>query len=145
MTDAYDLERFVHAQDMGAVWTQALAELRAGRKVSHWMWFVFPQLAGLGRSSMARRYAISSLPEAAAYLQHDLLGPRLVEAAEVTASWAGRSAEDIFGSIDATKLRSSMTLFAAAGPDQPVFSQVLDTFFAGQRDAMTETLLASQR
>lgn len=142
MTDAHDLERFVQAQERGATWTQALAELRAGRKVSHWMWFVFPQLAGLGRSSTARRYAISSLPEAAAYLRHDLLGPRLVEAAEVTASWAGRSAEDIFGSTDAMKLRSSMTLFAAAAPDRAAFTRVIDTFFAGRPDSATATLLA---
>jgi uncharacterized protein (DUF1810 family) len=126
-----DLERFVTAQDSHDTYAHALAELKAGRKTSHWMWFVFPQIAGLGRSGMAQAYAIDDLEEARAYLRHPVLGPRLIECAEIVAGHAGRSAEQIFGSIDALKLRSSMTLFAEADPDQPVFAEVIDAFFAG--------------
>ena len=145
MTDPYDLERFAAAQDAGATYEQALAELRRGRKSSHWMWFVFPQLAGLGRSPTARRYAISSLDEASAYLRHPVLGPRLVASAAVLAGTDGRSAPQIFGSLDAQKLHSSMTLFLRAAPDQPEFRQVLDQYFEGTPDAATDQLLRAGR
>ena len=126
-----DLERFVTAQDSGASYRRAVAELRAGRKTSHWMWFIFPQISGLGRSAMAQAYAISDLAEAQAYLAHPVLGPRLVECAKIVASHQGLSAEQIFGGIDAIKLRSSMTLYARADPDQEVFRQVIDQYFEG--------------
>jgi uncharacterized protein (DUF1810 family) len=126
-----DLDRFVLAQDAHQTYRQAVRELRQGRKTSHWMWFVFPQIAGLGRSGMAQAYAIADVAEAQAYLAHPVLGPRLIECAEIVAGHADRTAEQIFGGIDAMKLRSSMTLFAAADPDQPVFGQVIDQFFAG--------------
>lgn len=135
-----DLERFVTAQDGGGTYRRAVAELRNGRKTGHWMWFVFPQIAGLGRSAMAQAYAISDLAEAQAYLDHAVLGPRLVDCAEIVASHSGISAEQIFGGIDAIKLRSSMTLFAHADPEQPVFRQVIDQYFAGP-DPETETRL----
>jgi uncharacterized protein (DUF1810 family) len=126
-----NLERFVTAQDSGGTYQQAVAELRTGRKTSHWMWFVFPQIAGLGRSAMAQAYAINNLAEAQAYLAHPVLGPRLVECAELVASHRGLSAEQIFGGIDAIKLRSSMTLFARADPDEAIFRQVIDQYFEG--------------
>jgi uncharacterized protein (DUF1810 family) len=126
-----DLERFIRAQDSGGTYQQAVAELRNGRKTSHWMWFIFPQIAGLGRSAMAHAYAIGDLAEAKAYLAHPMLGPRLIECAQIVASHRGVSAEQIFGGIDAIKLRSSMTLFAHADPDQEVFKQVIDQYFAG--------------
>ena len=135
------LGRFVQAQDEGGTYTTALAELRRGRKVSHWMWFVFPQLAGLGRSSTARYFAIGSLTEAEAYLAHPVLGPRLLEASRVVAGLQDRSAEDVFGSVDALKLRSSMTLFARAAPQEPVFAAVLQRYFGGLPDVATEALL----
>jgi uncharacterized protein (DUF1810 family) len=134
--DDHDLERFVAAQDGGA-YERALAELRAGRKVTHWMWFVFPQLAGLGRSEMAQRYAIASLEEARAFLSHPVLGSRLREAASALLEVQGSSATDILGEIDAAKLRSSMTLFARADPAEPVFGAVLTRFFDGQEDPAT--------
>lgn len=127
-----DLERFVQAQDSGGTYQQAVTELRSGRKTTHWMWFIFPQIAGLGRSAMAQAYAISDLAEAQAYLAHPILGPRLIECAEIVAAQQGRSAEQIFGGIDATKLRSSMTLFAHAAPDQTIFQQVIDQYYDGQ-------------
>jgi len=139
--DPFDLARFVNAQDQGGTYQQALAELRRGRKTSHWMWFVFPQIAGLGSSPMARRYAISSLAEAAAYLAHPVLGPRLVDCARAVLQTDAARAEEIFGSIDAIKLRSSMTLFARADPDEPVFGQVLDRFYAGRPDRPTDERL----
>src|SRR6478672_1914351 len=117
--DPYDLQRFVAAQDTGGTYQQALAELKAGRKTSHWMWFVFPQIAGLGRSATAQHYAISSLAEAQAYLAHPVLGPRLRQSAAALLSHPGRSADQILGSIDAMKLRSSLTLFSRAAPDEP--------------------------
>ena len=127
-----DLERFVRAQDADGTYDRAVAELRNGRKVSHWMWFVFPQIAGLGYSAMAQAYAIADLAEARAYLAHPVLGPRLRECAGVVADQAGRSrAEAIFGGVDAMKLRSSMTLFARADPEEPIFTEVLDAFFDG--------------
>jgi uncharacterized protein (DUF1810 family) len=118
-----------------------MAELRRGRKTSHWMWFVFPQIAGLGNSSMSRQYAISGLDEARAYLQHPVLGPSLLEASNIVAQSRGGTAERIFGDIDAQKLRSSMTLFCRADPVEPVFGTVLDRFSAGLRDPLTERLL----
>jgi uncharacterized protein (DUF1810 family) len=136
--DPYDLERFVRAQDSGATYQRAADELRRGRKSSHWMWFVFPQITGLGRSPTAQLYAISSLDEAMAYLAHPVLGPRLVESAEILVGLAGRSAEQVFGGIDAMKLRSSMTLFRHAAPPEPVFGQVLDQYFDGVPDPATE-------
>jgi len=137
MTDDYQLSRFVAAQDRDGTYEQAVAELRAGQKTSHWMWFVFPQIAGLGHSAMAREFAISSLAEARAYLGHPVLGPRLVRCAQVTLEAAGRSAADIFGPVDAMKLRSSMTLFARAAPDEPVFAAVLGKYFGGTPDEAT--------
>ncbi len=126
-----DLERFVTAQDSGGTYQRAVTELRKGRKTSHWMWFIFPQIAGLGRSAMAQAYAISDLTEARAYLAHPVLGPRLLECAQIVAAHRGLSAEYIFGGIDAIKLRSSMTLFARADPDQAIFRQVIDQHFEG--------------
>jgi uncharacterized protein (DUF1810 family) len=140
-SDLFDLERFVRAQDEGGTYEQALAELHRGRKTSHWMWFVFPQIAGLGSSPMARRYAITSPVEARAYLDHPVLGPRIVEAAHVTLAGDAVRAEAIFGSIDAIKLRSSMTLFHRADPDEPVFGQVHDRFYDGRPDPATDELL----
>ncbi|MEV5051653.1 DUF1810 domain-containing protein [Arthrobacter sp. LAR12-1-1.1] len=144
MEDPYDLERFVTAQDSGGTYRQALAELKSGMKRSHWMWFVFPQLAGLGHSETARRYAISSLDEARAYIRHDVLGPRLREVAAAVASVDGRSAVQIFGSIDARKLHSSMTLFRLAAPGESVFRDVSDRYFDGVPDPATEQLLEGQ-
>ncbi|GAA3614214.1 DUF1810 domain-containing protein [Microlunatus ginsengisoli] len=140
MTNAYDLGRFVSAQDSGGTYEDALGELRNGRKTSHWMWFVFPQIAGLGRSSMAQTYAISSLDEVRAYLAHPVLGPRLVECAAAVLDHRDRSAEQIFGGIDAIKLRSSMTLFAAADSGQPQFAAVLGAFFDGPDRATLELI-----
>ncbi len=139
--DPYDLERFVAAQDAGGTYQRATAELRAGRKASHWMWFVFPQIAGLGQSPTSRRYSISSLNEAQAYLDHPVLGERLRECAGIVTSLTGRSAEQIFGGIDAMKLRSCMTLFQRAFPDDHIFGQVLDQFFDGAPDSMTSQFL----
>jgi uncharacterized protein (DUF1810 family) len=137
VSDAFDLQRFVDAQDSGGTWEQALAELRAGSKRSHWMWFVFPQVAGLGRSPTAQHFAVSGLAEARAYLAHPVLGPRLVEAARALTGLTGGDAARVLGPVDALKLRSSMTLFAAADPGQPVFAQVLDQYFAGEPDEAT--------
>jgi uncharacterized protein (DUF1810 family) len=140
--DPYDLQRFVAAQDAEGTYEHAVAELRGGRKTGHWMWFVFPQIAGLGFSPTSRTYAITSLAEAEAYLRHPVLGPRLTETAAILAGQPGRSAEQIFGGLDAQKLRSSMTLFArAAAPDEPVFRQVLDQYFGGVPDPATEQRL----
>jgi uncharacterized protein (DUF1810 family) len=135
--DPHRLRRFVAAQDEGGTYDAALRELRAGRKTSHWMWFVFPQAAGLGRSAMAREYAIASLAEARAYLAHPVLGPRLRESCEALLAGEGGSAEQILGGIDAMKLRSSMTLFERAAPDEPLFGAVLDRYFRGERDPET--------
>jgi uncharacterized protein (DUF1810 family) len=140
--DPYGLERFVAAQDQAGTYETAVDELRSGRKRSHWMWFVFPQIAGLGQSPTSRRYAISSLEEARAYLAHEVLGPRLIECARILVGLSGgHSAQDVFGGIDAMKLRSSMTLFARADPANPVFQSVLDAYFDGVRDEATERLL----
>jgi uncharacterized protein (DUF1810 family) len=136
--DPHDLQRFVAAQDAGRTYEHATAELRAGRKRSHWMWFVFPQIAGLGYSPTSRRYAITSLAEAQAYLAHPVLGPRLTECAAVLVGTHGRTAEQIFGDVDAQKLCSCVTLFMHAAPGEPVFSQVLEQYFGGVADAVTE-------
>jgi uncharacterized protein (DUF1810 family) len=136
--DPYDLQRFVAAQDAGGTYDHAIAELRGGHKTSHWMWFVFPQIAGLGYSSASRTYAITSLEEARAYLAHPVLGARLIECAAILTGVPGRTAEQIFGGVDAQKLRSSMTLFIHAAPGEPVFRQVLDQYFGGVPDSATE-------
>ena len=141
MSDPYDLQRFVDAQDRGGTYDGALAELRDGRKTSHWMWFVFPQIAGLGSSPMAQRYAISSLDEARAYLAHPVLGDRLRESARALTGLDTRSPDEVLGGIDAMKLRSSMTLFMRAAPDEPLFAQVLDQYFGGAADDATDARL----
>ena len=137
----FDLERFVRAQDDGGTYEAAVAELRSGRKRSHWMWFVFPQVAGLGRSGMAQRFAISGLDEARAYLDHPVLGRRLVESARVLTGLDTADPVAVFGPVDAQKLRSSMTLFAVAAPEEPVFRGVLDHWFAGVEDEATTSRL----
>ena len=144
MADTYDLQRFVDAQDNGSYET-ALQELRAGCKQSHWMWYIFPQIAGLGMSSMAQFYSISGLDEARAYLAHPLLGPRLRAVAQALLGGArgNTDPEAILGYIDAMKARSSMTLFQQAAPEEAVFAQVLETFYHGQPDAATLELLAA--
>ncbi len=140
MNDPYGLARFVAAQDAGGTYQHAVAELRAGRKTGHWMWFVFPQIAGLGRSPTSQWYSISSLDEARAYLDHPVLGQRLRECARILAELTDRDAERIFGAVDALKLRSSMTLFRLAAPDEALFGQVLASYFDGLPDPATEQL-----
>jgi uncharacterized protein (DUF1810 family) len=135
----FNLERFVDAQR--PVYGAVLAELRAGRKQSHWMWFVFPQLRGLGRSPTSQYYGVSSLAEASAYLGHPVLGTRLAECTAAVTSVEGRSAREIFGSPDDLKFRSCLTLFLAAGPLDPVFDAALDKYFSGQPDERTLQLL----
>lgn len=135
MSDGHDLQRFIDAQH--SHYEDALAELRAGYKQSHWMWFIFPQIAGLGRSAMAQRYAIYDLDEAVAYLQHPLLGRRLEECAQALLQHSGCTARQILGSPDDLKLHSSMTLFAAADPENALFQQVLDAFYNGEADPET--------
>ena len=144
VADPYDLDRFVSAQDGGGTYRQALAELRQGSKRSHWMWFVFPQIAGLGHSPTARRYALSGLAEARAYLRHPVLGPRLLESAAAVAGHTGLTAGQIFGSTDAKKLRSSITLFLRAAPEDVIFQRLLDQYFEGLPDAATDQLLTGQ-
>jgi uncharacterized protein (DUF1810 family) len=136
--DPYNLERFVDAQNAHGTYERAVDELRRGRKASHWMWFVFPQIAGLGRSATAREFAISSVEEARAYLRHAVLGPRLLECADAVLATHGRTAEDIFGGVDAQKLHSSMTLFMRADRNQPLFAQVHDQYFQGRPDPATD-------
>ena len=135
----FDLERFVLEQDH--VYAGVLEELRRGRKTSHWIWFIFPQVAGLGSSGMSQRFAIASLDEARAYLAHTVLGARLRECAGIVLATRGRAAEEIFGSLDAMKVRSCMTLFHQAAPDEPVFAQVLDLYYGGDTDEATDSLL----
>jgi uncharacterized protein (DUF1810 family) len=136
---AGDLQRFVDAQD--PVYQGVLAELRGAHKTGHWMWFIFPQVAGLGRSEMSRFYAIESIAEARAYLDHPVLGKRLRECSRIVAAIPDRSAAAIFGGIDAVKLRSSMTLFHRAAPDEPTFRAVLERFYDGVPDEATDALL----
>jgi uncharacterized protein (DUF1810 family) len=137
-----DLDRFVAAQD--AVYPQVLAELGRGRKTSHWMWFVFPQIAGLGESAMSQHYAIADADEARAYLAHPILGARLRECTQTVLAIHGKTAEQIFGGIDAMKFRSSLTLFASvAGQGDDEFRQALEQYFSGASDQRTLTLLGS--
>jgi uncharacterized protein (DUF1810 family) len=143
MPDAFDLERFVTAQARN--WTDAQAELRQGRKASHWMWYVFPQIAGLGHSAMAQTYAIGTLDEARAYLAHPVLGPRLREATAAALAAQARSAREIFGTPDDLKFRSSLTLFAEAAPEETLFRDALDRYFAGEPDPRTLEQLAAPR
>ena len=138
----FDLERFVAAQE--GVYDGALRELRHGRKTGHWIWFIFPQLVGLGRSEMSRLYGIESLEEARAYLEHPVLGPRLRECVSAVLATSRATAEDIFGSIDARKVRSSMTLFHRAAPDEPLFMEVLKRFYGGVVDDATDALLGGR-
>ena len=132
----YDLERFVVEQDHD--YETVLGELRRGRKSSHWIWFIFPQIAGLGRSGMSQRFAIASLDEARAYLAHPVLGPRLRECTRLVLAIEGRTADEIFGPLDAMKLRSSMTLFHRAAPEEPEFALVLERYYGGVADAATD-------
>lgn len=141
MDDTVSLQRFVEAQDAGNRFAHAVQELRRGHKTSHWMWFVFPQIAGLGQSALSQRYAIASLEEARAYLRHPVLGPRLRQCAELVAQGGSPSAEAIFGSVDAQKLQASMTLFAQADPREPVFQQVLARYFDGRPHPETDRRL----
>jgi uncharacterized protein (DUF1810 family) len=136
---AFDLERFVAAQE--GVYQGALRELRGGRKTGHWIWFIFPQLVGLGRSGTSRFYAIASVEEARAYLAHPILGPRLLESVSAALGTSGASAGQIFGSLDAMKVRSSLTLFHRAAPDEPLFRQMLERFYSGVTDDATDALL----
>jgi uncharacterized protein (DUF1810 family) len=141
VNDPFDLERFVTAQNEGRIYDGAVGELRRGRKTSHWMWFVFPQIAGLGHSATARRFAISSLAEATAYLRHGVLGERLLECTRIVAAIEVPRAAQVFGVIDAQKLHSSMTLFLRAAPDEPLFAQVLAGYFGGVPDPSTDERL----
>ena len=140
--DGFGLQRFVEAQDRDGTYEQSLRELRGGRKRGHWMWFVFPQVAGLGRSGTAQYYAVSGLDEARAYLAHPVLGPRLRECAAALTGLDTTDPIAVFGPVDAQKLRSSMTLFSAAAPDEPVFARVLDQYFGGSPDEATTSRLA---
>ena len=137
--DPHDLNRFLRAQEHD--YAPALSEIRSGRKRTHWMWYIFPQLDGLGFSETARRYAIRSLDEARAYLDHPVLGPRLVECAEAVLAVQGRSAREIFGSPDDVKLRSCATLFAEVSAEGSVFHRLIQVYFGGAPDARTLTLL----
>lgn len=139
--DPYQLHRFTEAQNQGDAYQQAVDELRRGHKTTHWIWFVFPQIAGLGKSPTSQHFAIKSLDEAKAYLAHPLLGPRLVDSAGIVAESSAPSAAAIFGDMDAMKLHSSMTLFLRARPAQPVFQQVLDKYYDGRPDEGTDRLL----
>jgi uncharacterized protein (DUF1810 family) len=134
-TDSFSLQRFVDAQD--PVYSRVSAELKSGRKQSHWMWFIFPQIAGLGHSPMAQRYAISSVAEAKAYLDHPILGPRLRECTRLVLAVEGRSAYEILGSPDDMKFRSCLTLFAHAAPEEQMFRDALEKYFDGEEDALT--------
>ena len=143
MSDPYNLRRFIDAQE--GIYEAALVELRAGSKQSHWMWFIFPQLAGLGRSPTAQFFGIASLDEARAYLAHPVLGSRLRQSVDALRRWAGeRTPEQILGPIDAIKLRSSITLFNQVEPDGP-FHQLLADFYGGKRDEHTLALLNTER
>ncbi|KAB1075779.1 DUF1810 domain-containing protein [Methylobacterium planeticum] len=141
MDDPGGLERFVEAQR--GIYDQALGELRNGRKTSHWMWFIFPQVAGLGHSAVAQRYAIGSLEEARAYLRHSLLGERLLTCTRAVNDVRGRSARVLFGSPDDMKFRSSMTLFARAAPEEPIFDRALALYFDGEADPLTLAKLSA--
>jgi uncharacterized protein (DUF1810 family) len=135
LKDPYNLQRFVDAQS--SVFEQVISELRQGRKRAHWMWFIFPQISGLGHSAMAARFAISSRQEAEAYLNHPILGPRLRECTRLLTLVEGRSIQEILGSPDDLKFRSSLTLFARVTPDNRIFQDALDKFYGGEYDALT--------
>lgn len=137
--DPFDLERFVAAQR--PIYDDVVEELRRGRKTSHWIWFIFPQVAGLGQSAMSQFYAIGSRAEAEAYLEHPILGPRLRESATALLETPDGTAEEILGSIDALKVRSCMTLYHRAAPDEPIFADVLNRFYGGIPDSATDRLL----
>jgi uncharacterized protein (DUF1810 family) len=139
--DPFNLQRFVEAQDR--VYAQVLRELGAGRKTSHWMWFVFPQIEGLGTSAMAQRFAISGRDEAEAYLAHLVLGPRLRKCTQLVLDVEGRTANQVFGSPDDLKFRSCMTLFALCAPDTLLFQAALDKYYDGERDSLTEARLGA--
>ena len=141
MEDPYQLRRFVDAQDLTGTYENAVAELRAGLKTGHWMWFIFPQVTGLGNSYMSRQFGISSVAEAQAYLRHPVLGPRLTECTRILTEIKGKSATEILGAIDAMKLRSSMTLFMSAAPEEPLFREVLAHYFRGSADQETTARL----
>jgi len=143
MTDNYNLHRFLDAQER--VYDTVLEELRAGRKSSHWIWFIFPQIVGLGHSGMAQKFAIASLAEAKAYLQHPILGPRLRACTQLVLNVDGRSAEEIFSSPDNLKFRSCMTLFSTATTDNKTFKDALLKYFDGEPDTLTLDLLAQQQ
>jgi uncharacterized protein (DUF1810 family) len=143
--DRYNLERFVVAQDTDDTYDHADLELRQGRKTSHWMWFVFPQLAGLGRSETSRKFALPSLAEARAYLRHPVLRPRLIECARILDTTSNKDAVQIFGNVDAQKLHSSLTLFRRADPDERLFQRLLDRYFDGVPDPTTDGLIADHR
>jgi len=138
-----DLERFAHAQEHS--YERALSEIKSGQKRSHWMWYIFPQLQGLGHSTISQRYSIGSLAEAEMYLKHPILGPRLITCVEALLNLENRSADDIFGFLDAKKLRSSATLFAAASPGESIFQRLLRKYFRGENDPVTVRLLESAR
>jgi uncharacterized protein (DUF1810 family) len=144
MADVFNLQRFVDAQDSGGTYASAVEELRNGAKRSHWMWFVFPQIAGLGHSAMARRYAVGDLKEAQAYLEHPVLGARLKVCTAILTQLAASNPIEIFGVIDAQKLKSSMTLFARADPTADAFREVLDLYFDGEFDTETDRRLERQ-
>jgi uncharacterized protein (DUF1810 family) len=139
MPDPFNLQRFVEAQE--GVYPRVLDELRRGRKASHWMWFIFPQIRGLGHSAMAQRHAISGRDEAAAYLEHPALGPRLRECTQLVNALGGGTAHAIFGSPDDLKFRSCMTLFASVAADNGIFKDALDKYFSGEPDARTLEIL----
>jgi uncharacterized protein (DUF1810 family) len=141
MEDPYRLDRFIDAQNDSGEYQSVVSELQNGRKLGHWMWYIFPQVRGLGRSWMSHKYAIASLAEARAYLEHPLLGPRLLECTRLLLRIEDQRASDIFGSLDAMKLRSCMTLFSRADPRQATFRQVLDKYFQGAEDQETVRLL----
>jgi uncharacterized protein (DUF1810 family) len=141
--DPFDLARFTTAQE--SIYNRALAEIRAGDKRSHWMWFIFPQIDGLGFSSTAKHYAIKSPEEARQYLSHPVLGPRLVECAEAVLAVKGRTASQIFGSPDDVKLKSCMTLFESVAGQDTVFGRVLDKYYQGKRDTRTQEILAAMK
>lgn len=145
MDDPFGLSRFQVAQDRGSTYTEALSELRGGHKVTHWIWFVFPQVSGLGESAMSRAYAINSPAEARAYLEHPVLGARLSECTRALLGHSGLSAQDILGATDAMKLRSSMTLFARISPEGSLFQEVLDRYYDGAGDPFTDTWLERRR
>lgn len=143
MTDPHNLSRYIDAQETD--YRSALAEINAGRKVSHWMWYIFPQYDGLGFSSTSKHYAIKSLKEAAVYLGHPALGPRLLECTNALLAVNDRTAHEIFGSPDDLKLKSSMTLFAQVSPEGSMFERAMDKYFGGQRDEKTLELIQGDR